>query len=205
VATLTYNLATVETVGLSPALVIADIAVKAADVTIVGIEGDAGHRAIVKMVGDAANCRAAVDAARDAAEKMHAEFDVSLNLQFADSEKVRMVESPQEYSPINQGYLHMLPKESESEINMNAIGMLETQGLTGVIEGADAMLKAADVELVGKEKIGAAHVTVIVQGDVAAVKAAIEAGVEAVNKVGTLVAAHVIARPHEAIVRLLPQ
>jgi microcompartment protein CcmL/EutN len=99
----------------------------------------------------------------------------------------------------------MLPKESESEINMNAIGMLETQGLTGVIEGADAMLKAADVELVGKEKIGAAHVTVIVQGDVAAVKAAIEAGVEAVNKVGTLVAAHVIARPHEAIVRLLPQ
>lgn len=200
-----YNLATVETVGLTPALVIADIAAKAADIIVVGIEGDAGLRAMVKMVGDAANCAIAVDAARLAAEQMHAEFHVSLNLRFADSQKVRMVESPQEYSPINEGFAHMLPKESKSEMNMKAIGILETQGLTGMIEGADAMLKAADVELLGKEKIGAAHVTVIVQGDVAAVKAAIEAGVEAVNKVGTLVAAHVIARPHEALAKLLPQ
>lgn len=204
-AALTYNLATVETVGLSPALVIADVVVKAAQVRIVGVEGDAGHRAIVKMVGDAANCRAAVDAARQAATQMHAEFDVSLRLQFEDSEKVRLVESPQEYSPINEANLHMLPKKQERRKEMNAIGLLETQGLTGVIEGADAMLKAANVQLIGKEKIGAAHVTVMVEGDVAAVKAAIEAGVKAVNKVGTLVASHVIARPHEALAQLLPQ
>ncbi len=203
-ATLEYNLATVETVGLSPALVIADVAVKAANVVIVGVEGDAGHRAIVKMVGDAGNCRAAVEAARAAAEQMRAEFHVSLLLRFMDSEKVRLVESEQEYSPINQGFLHMLPKEHEVK-NMQAIGLLETQGLTGVIEGADAMLKAANVELIGKEKIGAAHVTVIVRGDVAAVKAAIEAGAEAVQKVGTLVGAHVIARPHDALAKLLPE
>ena len=135
---------------------------------------------------------------------MRAEFHVSLLLRFMDSEKVRLVESEQEYSPINQGFLHMLPKEHEVK-NMQAIGLLETQGLTGVIEGADAMLKAANVELIGKEKIGAAHVTVIVRGDVAAVKAAIEAGAEAVQKVGTLVGAHVIARPHDALAKLLPE
>ena len=88
---------------------------------------------------------------------------------------------------------------------MQALGLLETKGLTGVIEGADAMLKAANVELVGKEKIGAAHVTVMVRGDVAAVTAALDAGQAAVEKVGTLVSAHVIARPHEAIAKLLPE
>lgn len=87
---------------------------------------------------------------------------------------------------------------------MQALGILETQGLTGAIEGADAMVKAADVTIIGKEKIGAAHVTIMVQGDVAAVKAAIDAGRAAAERVGTLVAAHVIARPHEALARLLP-
>lgn len=88
---------------------------------------------------------------------------------------------------------------------MQALGLLETQGLVGVIEGADVMLKAADVELIGKEKIGAAHVTVMIRGDVAAVTAAVEAGKAAAEKVGTLVAAHVIARPHEGLAKLLPQ
>lgn len=88
---------------------------------------------------------------------------------------------------------------------MQALGLLETQGLTGVIEGADAMLKAADVQIVGKEKIGAAHVTVMVRGDVASVKSAIDAGAAAAEKVGTLVSAHVIPRPHDGLAKLLPQ
>jgi len=204
-STSTYNLAMIEVVGLSPALVIADHAVKAADVRIIGIEGDAGQQALVKMVGDAANCRRAIEAARQVAQQMRTKFVASLRLRFVDSDKVRLVDSPQEYSPINEAFLHMQPKEHEEGLNMQAIGLLETQGLTGVIEGADAMLKAANVELIGKEKIGAAHVTVIVRGDVAAVKAAVEAGKAAAEKVGTLIAAHVIARPHEAIAKLLPQ
>ena len=86
----------------------------------------------------------------------------------------------------------------------NAIGILETQGLTASLEAADAMLKAANVRLVGKEKIGAAYVTIIIEGDVAAVKAAIDAGASAVGSLGTLIAAHVIARPHDDLVALLP-
>jgi len=85
-----------------------------------------------------------------------------------------------------------------------AIGILETQGLTAILEATDAMLKAADVELVGKEKIGAAYVTVIVRGDVAAVKAAVDAGAQAASPLGKVIAAHVIARPHEGLLALLP-
>ncbi|MGA3179501.1 MAG: BMC domain-containing protein [Verrucomicrobiota bacterium] len=87
----------------------------------------------------------------------------------------------------------------------DALGIIETQGLTGVLEATDAMLKAANVTLVGKEKIGAAYVTVIVRGDVAAVKAAVEAGARAVGSLGKLVAAHVIARPHDDLAALLPK
>lgn len=89
--------------------------------------------------------------------------------------------------------------------NPQAIGIIETQGLTAVLEATDTMLKAANVTLVGKEKIGAAYVTVIVKGDVAAVKAAVDAGAKAVGNLGKLIAAHVIARPHEDLVALLPK
>lgn len=82
---------------------------------------------------------------------------------------------------------------------MSAIGLVETRGHTGVVEATDAMLKAADVQLVKSVPIGGAYVTVIVKGDVGSVKAAVDAGAEAAGKVGELVAAHVIARPHEAL------
>ena len=82
---------------------------------------------------------------------------------------------------------------------MSAIGMIETRGQTGVIEATDAMLKAADVQLVKAVPIGGAYVTVIVRGDVGSVKAAVDAGAEAAGKVGELVAAHVIARPHDQL------
>jgi ethanolamine utilization microcompartment shell protein EutS len=85
-----------------------------------------------------------------------------------------------------------------------ALGILETQGLTAILYATDAMLKAANVELVGKEKIGAAYVTIIIKGDVAAVKAALEAGAQAVGDPGKLIAAEVISRPHEDLLRLLP-
>ena len=83
---------------------------------------------------------------------------------------------------------------------MSALGMIETKGQVGVVEATDAMLKAADVTLVKSIPIGGAFVTVIVKGDVGSVKAAVEAGAEAASKVGELVAAHVIARPHEGLI-----
>ncbi|WP_165921098.1 BMC domain-containing protein [Paenibacillus albiflavus] len=85
-----------------------------------------------------------------------------------------------------------------------SIAIIETRGLTAAIEAADAMLKAANVEIVGTEKIGSGLVTVIVRGDVGAVKAAAEVGSEAAQRIGELVAAHVIPRPHSDVAKLLP-
>lgn len=88
--------------------------------------------------------------------------------------------------------------------NTNALGMIETKGLIGAIEAADAMVKAANVALVGKEQIGAGLVTVMVRGDVGAVKAATDAGAAAAERVGELVSVHVIPRPHTEVDVILP-
>jgi len=85
-----------------------------------------------------------------------------------------------------------------------ALGLVETKGLVGAIEAADAMVKAANVTLIGKENIGSGLVTVMVRGDVGAVKAAVEAGSSAAKRVGELVSAHVIPRPHDEVEGILP-
>ena len=89
-------------------------------------------------------------------------------------------------------------------MTQEALGMVETRGLTAAIEAADAMVKAAEVVLIGTEKIGSALVTVMVRGDVAAVKAATEVGSEAASRLGELVAVHVIPRPHSDVEKILP-
>ena len=86
----------------------------------------------------------------------------------------------------------------------DALGMIETKGLVGSIEAADAMVKAANVTLIGKEFVGGGLVTVMVRGDVGAVKAAVEAGAAAASRLGELVAQHVIPRPHNDVEKILP-
>jgi microcompartment protein CcmL/EutN len=220
-STQSINLGLIQTHSLSVALVIADHVVKAAQVIIAGVEGSAGTDIAIKLVGDAANVRAAVEAAKELAASLGSEIVTTLRLNMVDPPGVPLVNCKQEYSAINEGNLHMLPRgetiragtsettknitnEATKGQNMQAIGLLETQGLVAAIEGADAMVKAANVEIVGKEKIGAAHVTILVRGDVAAVKAAVDAGKAAAEKVGKVVAAHVIARPHDTLAKLLP-
>ncbi|BCR82394.1 BMC domain-containing protein [Arachnia rubra] len=85
-----------------------------------------------------------------------------------------------------------------------ALGMVETKGYVGAVEAADAMVKSANVSLVGKERIGAGYVTVMVRGDVGAVKAATDAGASAAERVGELVSVHVIPRPHNDVSKILP-
>jgi microcompartment protein CcmL/EutN len=86
-----------------------------------------------------------------------------------------------------------------------ALGMIETRGLIGAIEAADAMVKAANVRLIGKQQIGSGLVTVMVRGDVGAVKAAVDAGACAAEKVGEIVSQHVIPRPHTDVEKILPK
>jgi ethanolamine utilization protein EutM len=87
---------------------------------------------------------------------------------------------------------------------LEALGMVETKGFVGAVEAADAMVKAANVQLLGKEYIGAGYVTVFVRGDVGAVKAATDAGAAAARRVGELISVHVIPRPHAEVERVLP-
>ena len=95
-------------------------------------------------------------------------------------------------------------RRNRSMANTNALGMVETRGLVGAIEAADAMVKAANVQLVGKEQVGGGLVTVMVRGDVGAVKAATDAGAAAAEKVGELISVHVIPRPHAEVDHILP-
>ena len=86
-----------------------------------------------------------------------------------------------------------------------ALGMIETKGLVALMEAGDAMVKAANVQLLGWDKVGSGMVTVFVGGDVAAVKAAVDAGSEAASRIGKVIATHVIPRPHDELPGLLPK
>ncbi len=90
-------------------------------------------------------------------------------------------------------------------MNQEALGLIETRGYVGAVEAADAMVKAANVTLIGERKVGGGYVTVMVRGDVGAVKAATEAGATAAKKVGELVSVHVIPRPHDELTKILPE
>jgi ethanolamine utilization protein EutM len=103
------------------------------------------------------------------------------------------------------GFRLYAEEDDRGRMSLEALGMVETKGLIGAIEAADAMVKAANVVLAGKEYIGAGYVTVLVRGDVGAVKAATDAGAAAARRVGELVSVHVIPRPHTEVEKILPK
>jgi microcompartment protein CcmL/EutN len=194
---------------LSITLLIGDQVVKAAGVRLLGFESTGDGRILVRLEGEVAAVQAALDRSKEYAVSLGAKI-VATCLSRPEAGFRPMIEFANAQNPLYGGRDQFLPTDypatNQSIMNTkDALGIIETQGLTGVLEATDAMLKAANVTLVGKEKIGAAYVTVIVRGDVAAVKAAVEAGARAVGSLGKLVAAHVIARPHDDLAALLPK
>ena len=202
-----YGFAEIPFVSLTA--VIADRMVKAAPVRLLGIETTGNENLLVRLEGDVAALAAALAMAEDLAPQLGVSVRTGC-LTRPDAAIERLIHFPNAQNPLYGGRDQLLPTDTprSPRPTMNAkteaLGILETQGLTAILEATDAMLKAANVQLVGKEKIGAAYVTVIVRGDVAAVTAAIEAGSRAVGKLGKLIAAHVIARPHDDLAALLP-
>ncbi len=216
IAALPHSVGVVEVYKLSAALVITDVICKAASVEIAGIEVNGAGGAIVKITGSAADVRAAVDAGAAIADTMQVRIGHVVWPSYSAGAGF-LIHSQQEYNAVVDANDHLLAGVSTTQSDLSArkgkpltmahdaIGLIETQGYVGLLEAADAMLKSAAVELMGKEKIGAAYVTVMVRGDVAAVKAAVDAGRAAVERVGgKLILAHVIARPHEGLAALLP-
>jgi microcompartment protein CcmL/EutN len=195
---------------LSITAMVADHAVKTAAVRLLGIETTGSERLMIRLEGDIAAVATALADAAERALQLGAQVTTS-TLARPAAQMQTLVHFPNAQNPLYGGRDQLLPTDypSTENIPMNAkqpaLGILETQGLTAALEATDAMLKAANVTLVGKEKIGAAYVTVIVKGDVAAVTAAIESGAKAVGNLGKLVAAHVIARPHDDLAALLPK
>ncbi len=194
----------------SIAAVVADQVVKAAAVRLLGIETSGNERLVLRLEGEVAAVKTALAFAERRAAELGSSATVSC-LARPEPSFGRLVHFPNAPNPLFGGRDQFLPtdfpqtKHPTMNATPEALGIVETQGLTAILEAADTMLKAANVTLVGKEKIGAAYVTVIVRGDVAAVKAAVDAGAKAVDGLGKLIAAHVIARPHEDLAALLPK
>ncbi|MBM3854324.1 MAG: BMC domain-containing protein [Verrucomicrobia bacterium] len=195
---------------LSVTALVADALAKVADVRLLGLEATGSERVLIRLAGASpADVRAALDAAETTAARLGSSITTTLLAQ-PDDALPALNAGPLVHNPLYGGRDELRPTDHQPNLHttMNsspqALGILETQGLTAILEATDAMLKAANVKLVGKEKIGAAYVTVIVRGDVAAVKAAVDAGQRAAAPLGKVIAAHVIARPHDDLTALLP-
>ncbi len=210
---MTGALGLIEIGGFAPALVALDVLDKSADVKLLQVEMNDLLGAQIKITGTAAAVASAAAAAEAAARAMKVSVVVDV-INAPDAQTWSTAQSPREFSPLLESEVVFIPKPkdqtspNQERKPMNgsfALGLIETQGLTAVLEALDTAAKAANVEVVGREKLGGGYVTVIFKGDVAAVQAAVEAGKASVEGLGKLIAAHVIARPSEAVLSLLPK
>ncbi len=198
-----HSLALLEIGNLSPALVVVDRCAKAAGVRVIGVES-ADPAQCIKLLGRADAVRAAAEAGVALAQQMGALAAWSV-LAGPLSDTLALAQQAPAFNPLLGIYDSRVPQEGAMNTS-DALGLLETQGLVAALHATDEMLKSASVTLVGKEKIGAAYVTIMVRGDVAAVQAAIAAGKQTVERLGgKLILADVISRPHPDLAALLPK
>ena len=197
------SLAFLEIDNLTPALVVADRCSKAAGVRIVGIESTMGAQQCIKLAGGVEDVRLAAEQGVALARQMGTRADLVL-IPGPDPRTREVATQPPAFIPLLGIYDLLVPRE-DSMNSSDALGLIETQGLVAALHATDEMLKAASVELVGKEKIGAAYVTIMVRGNVSAVQAAVAAGKRTVEQLeGKLIMADVITRPHPELAALLP-
>lgn len=196
-----------ETTGWTSAMVALDTMEKAARIRVWQVELNDFLGTCIKISGSADAVRTAIDAGHSVAEQMMGK-PVSTMAAKLSEEAVRGIVSAVEISPlIQQAVVKNLFNSEEALVSsdsIQALGFIETQGFTAVFEAVDTACKAAQVEVVGKEKLGGGYVTIVLRGDVAAVRAAIDAARPKVDGLGKLIAAHVIARPSQSVLALLP-
>ena len=185
---------------------------KAATIHVVQAELNDFLGVVIKITGEVDAVRSAIETGHAVADQMHGS-PVSNTINRPDDRAWKAIESAVEFNPLIQQNVVTMPTTTSNEnkeptvsdATHFALGFIETQGFTAVFEAIDHACKAANVEVIGKEKLGGGYVTVIIKGDVAAVKAAIDAGQTKVEGLGKLIAAHVIARPSDSVLALLPQ
>jgi microcompartment protein CcmL/EutN len=205
------SLGLLEIRGFTPAMVALDAMDKAGSIDILQVELNDFYGVVIKVTGSTADVTAAVEAGRAMAESMGGDPKADI-IHRPDARAMQAIESPKEVSPLIQQDVVIRPRSAATTEEQAvadqpsfALGLIETQGFTAVFEAIDSACKAANVEVLCKEKLGGGYVTVVIKGDVAAVKAAIDAGQAKVGSLGKLIAAHVIARPSAGVLSLLPK
>lgn len=205
-----------ETHGLTPTLAGLDRMDKTGNIRLVQCELNDFLGVVSKVVGPVAVVTAAIEAGRAAAERLGGR-PVAQVIPNPDERAWEGIQSPKTFNPLIEQDVVWFPNYepaapvSDEEIAMSqengsfALGIIETQGFTAVFEAIDTACKAANVQVIGKEKLGGGYIAVIIKGDLSAVKAAIEAGRQKVDGLGKLIAADVIARPSASVLALLPK
>jgi carbon dioxide concentrating mechanism protein CcmO len=210
-----------EIVGLTPSLVALDAMEKSANIRVLNAELNDFYGVSLKITGSVDDVTTAVERGRRLAQTMGGQ-PVADVIPHVDNGAKAVIVGTREYNPLIEQDVVFFPRnQSQTEdpeqpasateqYAMNqetpsALGLIETQGFTAVFEAIDTACKAAQVEVVGKEKLGGGYITVIIQGDLSAVEAAVAAGKSKVEGLGKLIAAHVIARPSRSILGLLPK
>ncbi|QYM80686.1 BMC domain-containing protein [Horticoccus luteus] len=194
--------------SLGAALVVLDRVEKAAFVQVLQAELNDYYGLFLKLTGDVASVRLTVEAACATAQAMKVAFTARA-LSAPDAGAWPVIEAASEFQPLLDQEVVFIPRPrpsptmADSSSPSEAIGLIETQGFTAVTAAADAACKAANVRLIAKEKLGGGYITVIFEGDVAGVTAAVAAGRAAAESVGKLISAHVIARPSDGVGRIL--
>jgi ethanolamine utilization protein EutM len=200
-----------EVTGLTPSMVALDAAEKSANIEVLQSEINDLLGIILKFAGSVSDVGTALAAGQAAAEAMGVEAFARV-IPRVDERALGAILSPREFNPLIQQDVVFVPRTpgpegEEDQVSPEtgfALGFLETQGFTAVFAAVDTACKAANVEIVAKEKLGGGFVTIVIKGDVASVSAAIEAGKAEVESLGKLIAAHVIPRPSPSVLGLLP-
>ncbi len=205
----TGALGLIEVAGWSPSMVVLDTLEKTANIRLLQVEQNDLAGAIMKIGGPLGDVRASIEAGRVLAESMrvHCMTDV---IPHPDERARRAWDAKPEFNPLMEQAVvkDPAPYDKESTVSEQApfaVGLIETQGFTAVFEAIDTACKTANVEVLSREKLGGGYITVVIKGDVAAVRAAVDAGKAKVEGLGKLIAAHVIASPTEAVLSLLPK
>jgi microcompartment protein CcmL/EutN len=203
-----------ETKGWTPAMVALDAMEKAASIRVWQVELNDMLGTCLKIVGSVDSVTAAIAAGRAVAEQMQGSPNSTV-IPRVSEEGFKGIDSKVEFNPlIQQNVVKQLsdyPGLSTDKVSnvssepIQALGFIETQGFTAVFEAIDTACKAAQVDVVAKEKLGGGYVTIVIRGDVAAVRAAVDAAKPKVEGLGKLIAAHVIARPSQSVMALLPK
>jgi microcompartment protein CcmL/EutN len=195
--------------GFTPAMVALDALDKAASVDVLQVELNDFLGVVIKITGSVSDVASAIETGKQVAESMGGQ-PIGSVINRPDERAFGTIQSGPEVSPLIQQSVVIQPSAAASQIEEElavsdnpsfALGLIETQGFTAVFEAIDSACKAANVEVVCKEKLGGGYITVVVKGDVAAV----EAGQAKVGALGKLIAAHVIARPSAGVLSLLPK